>query len=71
MVSDNGIGRKRSAEIKQLREKKYNSFASGATQKRLELLNHDKPRHISVMYYDYPSQQEQLTGTRVEISIPV
>lgn len=71
MVSDNGIGRKRSAEIKQLREKKYNSFASGATQKRLELLNHDKPRHIAVMYYDYPSQQEQLTGTRVEISIPV
>lgn len=70
-VTDNGIGRKRSSEINTLRQKKYTSFASGATQKRLELLNYRKKEQISVQYEDLADTSGKATGTRVSIYIPV
>ena len=36
VITDNGIGRRRSSEINRMREKKHTSFATGATQRRLE-----------------------------------
>lgn len=70
-VTDNGIGRKRSNEINEMRQKKYASFATGATQKRLELLNYRKKELISVTYNDMQDAAGQATGTTVTINIPV
>lgn len=70
-VSDNGIGRKRSNEINEMRQKKYSSFATGATQKRLDLLNYRKRELISVAYKDLYDAAGQATGTVVTINIPV
>ncbi len=70
-IADNGIGRRRSNEINQLRQKKYTSFATGATQKRLELLNHERKEAISVLYDDLHDSNGNATGTRVTVSIPL
>jgi len=70
-VTDNGIGRKRSGEINDMRQKKYSSFATGATQKRLELLNYRKKELISVNYQDLYDSSGQACGTVVTINIPV
>lgn len=70
-VTDNGIGCKRSSEINEMRQKKYASFATGATQKRLELLNYQKRELISVTYQDLHDAAGQASGTMVTINIPV
>ncbi len=70
-VTDNGIGRKRSSEINEMRQKKYSSFATGATQKRLELLNYRKKELISVTYQDLSDFNVQPSGTIVTINIPI
>ncbi len=70
-VADNGIGRKRSEEINSLRKKKYTSFATGATQNRLELLNAKRANSISVMYNDLKDEHKNVIGTEVMIQIPV
>lgn len=70
-VTDNGIGRKRSGEINEMRQKKYSSFATGATQKRLELLNYRKKEQISVTYLDLLDGSGEASGTTVSINIPV
>jgi len=71
VVEDNGIGRKRSGEINALRNKKYTSFATGATQKRLELLNQNNPNLIVVNYTDLTLNNTTYIGTKVSIVIPI
>lgn len=70
-IKDNGIGRKRSLEINGMRQKKYTSFATGATQKRLELLNQGKKEQIVVAYKDYDPNSEEESGTEVNLKIPL
>jgi len=70
-VTDNGIGRKRSGEINTQRLRKHTSFATGATQKRLELLNHDRKHPIEVIYEDLHDEHGNASGTRVTINIPL
>lgn len=70
-VTDNGIGRKRSSEINAQRLKKHTSFATGATQKRLDLLNFGKKEQIAVQYEDLVDVAGNAAGTRVSIYIPV
>ena len=70
-IFDNGIGRKRSIEMNALREKKYTSFATGATQSRLELLNAKRTNTISVMYNDLVNNDGIATGTEVMIEIAI
>lgn len=68
-VIDNGVGRTRAAEIKQRSRDRHSSFATGATQKRIELLNtagYDfKIEIIDLMEHNGPS------GTKVVIDIPI
>lgn len=71
IVTDNGIGRRRSGEINAQRLRKHTSFATGATQKRLELLNHDRPQPITVDYEDLFDEHGNANGTRVLIRIPL
>ncbi len=70
-ITDNGIGRKRSGEINAQRLTKHTSFATGATQKRLELLNHDSKRLIEVLYEDLHDVHGNASGTMVKIIIPI
>ena len=70
-ITDNGIGRKRSGEINAMRQSRYTSFATGATQKRLELLNHELDLAIAVVYNDLHDANGIATGTSVTIKIPV
>ena len=70
-ITDNGIGRKRSGEINQMRQNRYTSFATGATQKRLELLNYERNAAIAVVYTDLVDANGNAAGTSVSIKIPV
>ena len=70
-VIDNGIGRKRSAEINRtIRKKGHEPFASSALQKRIELINKEWKSKIKVRYTDL-SDGQQPTGTKVEVIIPL
>lgn len=70
VVTDNGIGMKQSMELNKIRHKKHASFASGATQKRLELLNAERNEHIGVVYQDLYINETTPNGTRVTITVP-
>ncbi len=72
-ITDNGIGRVKAFSIKQERKTgtEHRSFATTATQKRLELLNHGRNSTITVQYIDLYNAQMQATGTKVIVSIPV
>lgn len=68
-IEDNGIGRVRSAELNSMRLKKHTSFSTGATQKRLELLNKGKENSIVVQFEDLKDSFDQAIGTRVTLRI--
>lgn len=70
-VEDNGIGRKRSEELNQLKFKKHQSFASSANQKRLEILNKGLKETISLEIIDKRDEHGNATGTMVVMYIPV
>lgn len=72
VVTDNGVGRKRSAELQTLRKvKSHKSFATSATRKRLELLNEGRERMISININDLLSAQGDAIGTQVVLQIPL
>jgi LytS/YehU family sensor histidine kinase len=70
IIADNGIGRKKSAELKKFHPQKHKSFATSATAKRLELLNTGDKQKIKVEYTDLQLPSGEPIGTRVELSIP-
>lgn len=70
IIADNGIGRKKSAELKKFHPQKHKSFATSATAKRLELLNTGDKEKIRVEYADLQLPSGEVMGTRVELSIP-
>ncbi len=70
-IEDNGIGRERSAQLNAIRQDKHKSFASEATKKRLELLNHERSHLLSVTYTDKHDESGLATGTLVHIYIPI
>ena len=67
-IKDNGVGRKRSEEIKNRQKEKYESFSTEAMQKRLELLNHTHYQKISLQINDLYDQQ-QAAGTEIILQI--
>lgn len=71
VVHDNGIGRKQSQELNTIRNRTYTSFATGATQKRLELLNVERKTQIGVVYEDLYHTDGSALGTRVTVTIPI
>jgi ligand-binding sensor domain-containing protein len=71
VITDNGIGRKRSSEINRMREKKHTSFATGATQRRLELLNQGRAQTITVSFVDLMDEYGNDSGTKVLLYIPL
>lgn len=67
VISDDGIGREKSAQLKTDNQKKHNSTGLKNIQERLQILN-------TVYKTNYTVQIEDLaadTGTRVTISLPI
>lgn len=68
VIEDNGIGRKRSAEIKQRNSFTHKSFANEAVQKRADLLNTSGKFRITIQTDDVFKNEEN-TGTKIMITI--
>lgn len=71
-IIDNGVGRKRAAEIKERGKMQHQSFATKATEKRLEILNNSsKTDKIGLEIIDlYEQDGIQALGTKVLLRIP-
>ena len=70
-IDDNGIGRKKSEELNKIKHDKHQSFATNAIQNRIELLNQNKQKRISIRYVDKVSVSDHALGTTVIIAIPL
>lgn len=69
-IEDNGVGREAAAGYQTQRQPNHQSFASSATQKRLELLNEGRSNAIAVRFEDKKDDQGRALGTKVIIEIP-
>jgi len=67
-ITDDGIGRKRSAEVKTDQQKKHNSTGIRNMEERLAIINRVYRTHYTVQIEDL--DKEQQTGTRVRIALP-
>jgi ligand-binding sensor domain-containing protein len=69
-ITDNGIGRKRSEEIRKRAPIPHKSFATKATEKRLSLININRKNKIVLTIIDL-YEKDTATGTRVVVEIPL
>lgn len=70
-IADNGIGRKEAERINNTRGNRHTSFATGATQRRLQLLNLNNRDNIKIVYNDLADDNGNAAGTSVQIQIPL
>ena len=70
-ITDNGIGRKRSAELKSALSVNKKSFGMNITASRLQLLNEGLGNRIGLQITDLLDTADQSAGTRVVITIPI
>lgn len=70
-ITDNGVGREKAQEIKLKQQRRQSSFSTGATQKRLELLQQLQHQKLGVEYIDLKDNFGQAIGTQVKITIPI
>lgn len=68
-VYDNGIGRKKSSELKTAHQKTYQSTGIKNTKERIELLNKLHKTSLNITITDMEENGES-TGTLVKISLP-
>lgn len=69
VITDNGIGRKASELLN--KNKKHQSFATKASQNRLEILNQTSKEKIDLKIIDLYDEEQISLGTKVEILIPL
>lgn len=70
-VQDNGVGRKKSEEIKTGNTTKHTSFSTGSIEQRLQLLNQNLKLNKLIVYEDLEDENHVGIGTRVTIKIPL
>ncbi len=70
-VIDNGVGRKKSAEIKIGNKNTHPSFSTNSIEQRLELLNSNLNLTNLISYTDITNEANEIEGTKVEIKIPL
>ncbi len=70
-VTDNGIGRKKSAEYKSKSATRNKSFGMKVTNERIELINQIYRTHTLVHVLDMEDPAGRSLGTKVVIDIPV
>lgn len=66
-IIDNGIGRKKSEEIKS--NNKHNSFSTSSIAQRLQLLNNNENADDIIIYEDLIDVKEEVIGTKVTLKI--
>lgn len=69
-ISDNGVGRKRSAELKSQRHIEYHSRGIAINEKRIAAINNQYNSHITVSFEDLTDTAGTVLGTRVVVAIP-
>lgn len=71
-IRDNGIGREKSREMRQLSNRKdHKSLGMKITSDRLELINNLQGSHLSMTVTDLKNEDGTPAGTQVDIFIPV
>ncbi len=70
-IDDNGIGRKKSTEINNIKFKHHQSFSTEANNKRIEILNKHNTQKIEVQFIDKYDENEVAKGTSVILTIPI
>jgi ligand-binding sensor domain-containing protein len=72
IVEDNGIGRKKSMELKQEKESTlHSSVGMSNTRERLEIINQVNKSSMSVVVSDVLDENGETCGTKVIIYIPI
>ncbi|MFM2268470.1 MAG: hypothetical protein RL757_1911 [Bacteroidota bacterium] len=72
IVEDNGVGRKKSAELQLASQtKQHKSRGTAITQKRLEILNARHQTGVALKMIDLADADGKPCGTRIEINIPI
>jgi two-component sensor histidine kinase len=69
LIDDNGVGREKSKELNMHRYN-HTSFATSATEKRLELINQTLAKKIKVEMIDKKNEWNEPSGTTVIITLP-
>jgi ligand-binding sensor domain-containing protein len=69
-IDDNGVGRKRSGELNQIKNRQHNSFAMDANKKRLEILKNNF-NDIAFEIIDKYGDLGEPIGTCVIITLPI
>lgn len=70
-VVDNGVGRKVSQEINKRKEEYHVPFATEANSNRVDLLNKNRKRKISIKTIDLYNDKLEPKGTKITIQIPL
>ncbi len=71
-IYDNGVGRKKSAELSAWKEKKHQSLATEITNERLQLLNNiNEIKGYKAIVIDLENDKAESVGTRIEIYLPL
>jgi sensor histidine kinase YesM len=70
IIEDNGIGRKKAAEINTQKRKSHVSMGASITEKRIELINVLYKQSLTINYTDIIDEKGNPKGTKVEINIP-
>ena len=68
-IEDNGIGRKKSNELKTRYQKEHKSLGLKNIENRIDIIKNVFSISIKIMIEDLDTENQ--TGTRVEISIPL
>jgi sensor histidine kinase YesM len=69
-IEDNGVGRKKAAELLSKNDKDHESMAIDITRERLDLLNNKLKQKINLDIRDICDETGQPLGTLVTIEIP-
>ncbi len=70
-IMDDGVGRKRAAELENKTSMQHKPQGTNITAERLRLLDTENPKTCSVMIHDLVDAEGQPCGTRVVLEIPV
>lgn len=70
IIEDNGVGRKKAAEIRERQNQSHESFASKAIKKRLEILSAVLDGNFTYTYEDLYNETGEPSGTRLTLQIP-
>lgn len=70
-IEDNGIGFKKSQEIKKQYSRKHKSLGMSINKERLDLLNLSEKTNFSLVVTDLADIDSKLHGTKVELKIPI